>query len=557
MSFMPAPLEVLRAGVLSYAPYLDDASGELLDPVFGVPTQYSTPYHALGRAVLAAHGAETEKAPALAALDAALRHVEDLGQPATTATFHRITGTTGTTNHRDFFWPAILRARLLLDAAALDARIAAVDPLASFATRPPSNWSAVWLSGEWLRMRLGLAPTTPETFDRWLAAFFERRVLLKQGFYQEPGHPNSYDLFTRLHLAAILRAGYQGAWRGELARLMETGLQRSLAVQLSDGSLASSHRSTGQSWTDGAQCAYFTMAGARPAAALALSSLARWQRPEGPFSPVQNLLPPAWRVGYEGYTADGHYGNLALGFLAHAISEGLTEDPVPEPRPARTFIEGDPTYRALVHAGPYSAHVNALPAPAYDGFGLVDVTFGPGRYLQFASSVRHLSEPTNFYNLGIGLRSGPGRSAIRPIAQQALTLIGQIEPGTTPASLRLRARVRGESWVYEMGLRADAEGVHVEEGTPGDGGWKTLLVPYLLDAGTGHRTQVDVRQGSDSVTVVTLTLDAERVQITLRAPCSHVLDLPHGYENRRGLCGLLRLDLAERTESLRYSLSRI
>jgi hypothetical protein len=31
-----------------------------------------------------------------------------------------------------------------------------------------------------------------------------------------------------------------------------------------------------------------------------------------------------------------------------------------------------------------------------------------------------------------------------------------------------------------------------------------------------------------------------------------MLDLPYGYENRRGLCGLLRLDLAEPGEEIRY-----
>jgi hypothetical protein len=46
------PVEILREAVESYAPYLQ-ASGEMHDPVFGEPTQYGTPYHALCNAVLA------------------------------------------------------------------------------------------------------------------------------------------------------------------------------------------------------------------------------------------------------------------------------------------------------------------------------------------------------------------------------------------------------------------------------------------------------------------------------------------------------------------------
>jgi hypothetical protein len=61
-------------------------------------------------------------------------------------------------------------------------------------------------------------------------------------------------------MADMLLDGYDGAWQSQMAHLLTTGLQRSLRVQLSDGSLASAHRSTGQTWTLGAQCAYFTHA---------------------------------------------------------------------------------------------------------------------------------------------------------------------------------------------------------------------------------------------------------------------------------------------------------
>ena len=216
------------------------------------------------------------------------------------------------TNHRDFF--PILKSYLILrelgvsEADDLARQIAAVDVLASFASRPPSNWSAVWLSGEWLRMRSGLSPFTLEQFDAWLDPFFATHLDLEKGFYHEGGHPNSYDLFTRVHLSDILLAGYDGRHRADLERLMETGFRRSLGVQLSDGSLASAHRSTGQTWTLGAQCAYFTNVAnfyadtdpvradeARRAAWRALASLQRWQRTDGPFSPVENCLPLAYR----------------------------------------------------------------------------------------------------------------------------------------------------------------------------------------------------------------------------------------------------------------------
>ena len=148
----------------------------------------------------------------------------------------------------------------------------------------------VWLLGEWLRIREGLSPLGLDQLDKWLAVFFDGHIDLEMGFYHEPGHPNSYDLFTRFHVADILMEGYDGRFKEQMAALMETGLERSLAVQLSDGSVASAYRSTGLTWTLGVECAYFyhcarffalidgnKAARAREAARRALSAFARWR----------------------------------------------------------------------------------------------------------------------------------------------------------------------------------------------------------------------------------------------------------------------------------------
>ncbi len=569
-----APVSTLAGAVRSFEPHLQD-SGEMVDVVFGEPTQYGTAYHALCQAVLAEVGPEPERGAhadrAARGLDAALRHVEDPTLPATLATFRRETGAVSRVNHRDFFWPPILKTygilrRLGLACAPdLEGRIRAVDPARSFRARPPSNWAMVWLSGEWLRMRAGLAPTTQEQFDAWLAPYFQGPVLLPLGLYQEPGLPNSYDLFTRYHMADVLCHGYEGAWRTEMELLLQTGLRRSLAVQLSDGSLASAHRSTGQTWTVGAECAYFTLAGnwfrgrdpalaerAHAAAARAFASFRRWQRPGGVYSPVENLLPPVWRVGYEGYTADGHYGNLALGFLAAAIAEGLAvPDGDPPARATARHIEGAPTQRALCHRGPYSVQLNGQPAPHYDGFGLVDLTFGPGRLLQIASSMRYLGAPDAFYNPGLALRPGPGRTELRPVSQEPMDLLGPIEPGPGLASLRLAARVREGPDRYALAVDVEPDGVWVKEDTPGVAGHRTLLLPYPRDCGSGATTAVAVHR-EDGRAVVELGLGTELVRVQVDAEVESVLNLPYGFENRRGLGGLLRLDLARICEEVRW-----
>lgn len=554
---MNPALDVLRTGVDSYAAYLQP-SGELFDPVFGEPTQYGTAYHALGNAVLATHGPaerRTEYADrARRGLLAALAHTADPSTPPVASGFDEGTGDSSAVNHRDFTWPPILKAyRLLrsLDVVSVEevgARIAAVDILASFRSRPPSNWSSVWLSGEWIRIQEGLSPFTVADVDGWLEVFFEELIDIDLGFYAEPGLPNSYDLFTRYHLADLLAEGYAGRWRGELARLLDTGLGRSLAVQLSDGSLASAHRSTGQTWTLGAQVAYFTHAGPRAGAATAatraFAAMRRWQRAGGPFAPVENVLPPSFRVGYERYTADAHYGNLALGFLAVAVLHGFTGadiDALPADRALSVRVEQAPTYRAVLHAGPYSAAVNAAPAPAYDAFGLTDLTFGPGRVLQFASSVRH-ARSGRLLNLGSDRAPAGGTDA---------SLTGTIQ-AEGESGVRVRLENDDIGW-YEQLVSVDGgDGVTVTERVPdGPNPCTALLVPYLLDPGTGVRTRVrEIENG------VLLEYGDERVTVRLDVPIAARVVLEHGFENRRGLCGLVRLRLAEPTTDLTYRIAR-
>jgi hypothetical protein len=554
------PVEILREAVESYAPYLQ-ASGEMHDPVFGEPTQYGTAYHALCNAVLAREdGGERRSAyadRAVRGLEAALDHVLDSGLPPTASGFDGATGAVDRSNHRDFFWPPILKTFLILrelrveGAEGLAARISRVDIEAAFVQRPPSNWAAVWLSGEWLRMREGLSPLSMERLDLWLDTFFETHILTAQGFYQEPGHPNSYDLFTRYHLADMLAEGYDGRRREDLEILVRTGLFRSLGVQLSDGSLASAHRSTGQTWTLGAQCAFFTHASnhfrgqepvlercAEEAAYRALSSFRRWQR-DGPYSPVENRLPPGHRVGYERYTADGHYANLAAALLAVAVSNGMNR-PFTEPsagREASLLLEHDPTFRAVLHNGLYSLHFNARPAPDYDAFGIVDLTFGPGRFLQFASSAKHL-ESGRLLNLGMA-RSGS--------SQADLALIGMMQGGLAPPRLELEARDRGSPYRYRFAARVETEGVFVEEATPGLEEPKSLLIPYLRDPGTGTLTAVRVEAGG-----VRLVHGREEAEISYGAPVKRVVHLTGGLQSRRGLCGLLRIEFRAERQGLSY-----
>lgn len=566
------PVNLLQNAVESFHPHLQP-SGELHDPVFQAPTQYGTAYYAYCQAVLAQQTNHKEmQARAARSLDAALKHVEDLSQPATFSGFNPTHGAAYRSSHRDFFWPPILKSWRILSglghpqASEFGRRIENVDILTAFNSRPPSNWAAVWLSGEWLRKREGLSPFDLDQFDVWLDPFFDTHILLDRGFYCEPGHPNSYDLFTRLHLTGILAAGYDGRHRPALKMLMQTGLRRSLGIQLSDGSMASAFRSTGQTWTLGAQCTFFTLAAhhfqqsdpelsiqAATAAWRAVSSMARWQRPDGCYSPVENCLAPAMRVGYEGYTADAHYSSLALGFLAEAIASGLTdlEAPAAWDSPAEVFIEHDPTWRAVARRGQISAHLNLFPDLRYDSFGLVDLTFGPGRFLHFASSVKSVADGS-LRNIGMGCRGLEDPGDLYVVGEHPHRLLGQIEALEGNRGLRFRSRPHGQPWVYDYELELTERGAMIQERTLGHIDYKSLLLPYLLDGGAGRRTTVTFSErGLD------LVMGPEKIRVQVEEGIGRTIDLPHRFENRRGLCGLVRIDLAQKSESITYRIERL
>ncbi len=575
MTSQSTPLSILRVGVDSLSGQLRQ-DGTLHDPVFGAPTQYGSAYYAWCCAVLAGRLEDGEgyRDRAAGLLAEAIDHTADPERQPYASGFDRQTlSITGRLNHRDFTWPPILKTYLALGERAerggFRKRLAEVDVEASFRSRPPSNWAAVWLSGEWLRMAAGLSSTSSDELDAWIDVFFEvgdAGFDLDLGMYLERGNPNAYDLFTRAHFTDLLLQGYAGRNRDRLESFLTTGLRRSLNLQLSDGSLASGYRSAGQTWVLSAQIALFTgsrmlrlgssadQEGAWLGSWRAFGSLARWQRPDGYFSPVQNLLAPELRVGYEAYTADGHYSPLALGFLASAVYAGFGDDDPPsgvelDGRPAATLAEGAPTHRGAAHLGRLSIGVHAEADDSYDATGLVDVTFGSGRQLHFVSAVRHLSGGP-WLVPGLALRDGPGAEPLTPVGALRHNVSTRLARLGT-AGLQFETRMsdgdraaRPYRWQGSVG----ETGVELVETVPGWPGWLTLLVPYLRDLGSAATTVVSLLDSG-----VRFALGEEWVEFAVEGEIERGIDLPYGYESRRGLCGLVRLDLTEPGETLRWS----
>lgn len=611
-------LELLRRGAAALRPHLQP-SGELNDPVFGEPTQYGTPYYAYVQAVLAKLSGGDERA---AHLDAAVRGLSvsldhllepdgagksgawdewNYGPKGPASAFTYQEGSPWFRNLRDFMWPPVMRTLRILrelqftDIARFDERVRQVDVPGAFSERAPVNWAAVWILGEWQRMQQGLSPHPVGMVDQWLAPFFGEGedvdhgfyrelsattgqtvfwsppIDLDSGLYREPGLPNSYDLWCRVHLLELLVEGYDGMYRQALETLLVTGLRRSLGVQLSNGSLATAFRSSGHFWNVAGQCWYFhnaaqllekrepeLAAAARAAALRAFAAAQACLRPTGDISPVENVLPGSYRVGYEVYTMEAHYVSLPLGYLATAVLDGFTgHGEAPERVEPHVLVEEEPTFRALVHADRWSVHLNLAPMTGYDSFGIADVTAGVGRRLRFGGQGHYgradadqwpeahkLFHQTPF-TLGIGVRDL--KRTVRPLSAMqpsgARTLSGSgshLEATATLGELQLK---------YEISVDIIGDEVHVVEGV-GDR-LCSLFVPYLRDRGDGMLTEAHVTGGT-----VDLRSGNEHLAVAVGGTVERTLHLPYGYESRHGLLGLIRLDLAS-AGPVRYSIRRI
>jgi hypothetical protein len=170
----------------------------------------------------------------------------------------------------------------------------------------------------------------------------------------------------------------------------------------------------------------------------------------------------------------------------------------------------------------------------------------------------------------MGLRTEPGRGFVRAVAHDQFS-VRELRSDPDRSSLQLVARAKGASYLsmsshdrdayvsssmpgltddtYEY--RCHVEIQHCEavvlEATPHLTGYKTLLVPYLVDGGNGHTTTV-----SSSGDRITFENGPERIDLLLDDAIDPILVLDHGFESRRGLAGLIRIDFARPTAEIRY-----
>jgi hypothetical protein len=334
-------LQMIR-GIIRFFQDQQELSGAITDRYVGREIAYSTPAYALGAALLVANGHPELLDSACRAMVHACRTLVEGRAPD---------------NHPDFFTLLLVTADRLLDGLAplspqaeWRAMLLRLDPVAVYRFqlgKVPNNelhnWSAINLTGEYLRSHNGLGGESG-WWQRHLPfhlARFNELGLYRDGELGGTSHPLAYDALTRYTLSALLDGGYNEEYAPELRRDLLRGSLSALFIQSPSGEWPGVGRSAHHTWNDAALAAAYEwaarelktdeprLAGAcKRGAHLALQAMRPFVRPSGELWITRNRFDPVERHGFEEYSVHACYNLWTAAALTFAFL--FAEDSIPE-----------------------------------------------------------------------------------------------------------------------------------------------------------------------------------------------------------------------------------
>jgi hypothetical protein len=362
-----AYLDVLE-GVCRFTAKQLDKDGAVIDPFLHREHQYSTPYFAFGVATLAHAG----RAPDL--LPAGIRAMDH-------ATLCFVKGKAGIPDHHGEFFLGSLPGALELFEGHVPVQKLAVwrvrlkTPAEQVLHGDTNNWRTYAMRGEFLRAKLGLVDRLEALKfcdDSWLKTSQQDRMAKdKWNLYQDrKTDPDSHavEAVGRVNLLGLLDAGFDGASREEMQKLVERATTVSLLLTDPSGQCPPGGRTADHVFNDVLyQLAFEVMAERahaagdeqlagqfRHAALASFQSIARWRRDDGDwagsFYITKNHFPPAERVGYQTASNYGNYNGAVMQHLGEAYLSRHSEI-VEQPSPAEIggyAFSTDPKFASAV-----------------------------------------------------------------------------------------------------------------------------------------------------------------------------------------------------------------
>lgn len=382
-------LRLIESQIRAFYPFQEEKIGAIIDPVYKIEWQYSTPCYALSIGLLAQTGfLKDEKyiKSGIKALDCAISEMYE-----NRCAHH----------HGEFFTQPIMLAldlyKGLVSSAQLtlwNEKMATVDPYLLYKDNLRRkkycyNHNVVALSGEYLRIKKKINKQDD---------FLELHLKHQQQYFSDMGlyidnqtnPPMAYDEFTRQFMASILVEGYQGGSSDFYSRKLYQGAWTSLFMQSPSGEVPTGGRSAQHIWNEAAAAVTYEIyasqyaaqgkameAGAfKRAAHLALVSIGRWKREDGSGFIVKNRFPIEVMHGYESYSAQSQYNLLACWLMAVAYlyaDDTIEEQPAPADTGGYVLVMKDVFHKVFANVGGNYVEYELSGDPRYNATGLIRV----------------------------------------------------------------------------------------------------------------------------------------------------------------------------------------
>ncbi len=211
------------------------------------------------------------------------------------------------------------------------------------------NWAVYGAAGESMRESAGIESADKNVlwgnkfFDKYIHA--QLRHFNSFGMYREPGDPITYDMTTRLQLAAALWYGYDGKLKPHLDELLRRGGITTLFSVSPDGYAPFGGRSGQFNFQEGIisalceieaekykQCDPLLAGAFKRQAHLSAKSVGRWLQDMSPLRHIKNGFPPESLHGtdeYGQYSVYSLFNASVLGLAALFADDNIEEAPCP------------------------------------------------------------------------------------------------------------------------------------------------------------------------------------------------------------------------------------
>lgn len=375
--------------VRAFYPYQNKETGAIIDPVYKIEWQYSTPCYALSVGLLNKTGFVKDAVllkSGIKALDCSIAEMNE-----NRCAHH----------HGEFFIQPIMMSLDLYQGYVSEAqmtvwkeKIAEVDPYLLYKDNLRRkkfcyNHNVVALAGEYIRMKENIARDKD-----FLEMHFEhqKQYMSANGLYidNKTNPPMVYDEFTRQFMASILVEGYNGACKDFYSQKLLDGAWTSLLMQSPYGEVPTGGRSAQHIWNEAAAAVTYEIyasqyaaqgkmkeAGAfKRAAHLSLKSIARWKREDGSGFIVKNRFPIEVMHGYESYSAQSQYNLLACWLMSVAYlyaDNSIKELPSPADVGGYVIPMQDVFHKLFANAGGNYIEYELSGDPRYNATGLIRI----------------------------------------------------------------------------------------------------------------------------------------------------------------------------------------